>query len=322
MSQFSMPWPTSTHGDGEHEYTAAQWWSLFGDMFGEGIAPKVGGGLEVSEASSSLSIATGRALIGGVLYVTNVSEEITVPIPSADTGYRIILQRDDAAQTVRLALIVSEAGVTDLPAYSSALSLCGFTMTAGGQVSDFVDERQFLPIQSTITSDDIEGIDLGNLVDNVTIEYGQKLKVKEVRTEEIANKAITYPKVGERNLAIPHRIGNNNATWGWAPANSTDFTPQVIDVTGQQVVQMVGTTGDITVPVPNTLEQIMIPLGVEFLKTPHLMYQLISSNTSEVSAFISIDFPNQTLTARLTRLNDYPHTIHGVIHFILTGPVA
>lgn len=128
MTEISRPWVGTTTGDAG-PYSADQWAQLYRDAFnasdpdgviliGSGVAPEPG--LSVvpkTPASMQLTVKAGAGLVHGTYY--NLDADATVTIGGNASGQpridSVILRKDWALQTIRLAVLQGTPAVSPVP---------------------------------------------------------------------------------------------------------------------------------------------------------------------------------------------------------------
>jgi len=146
MTEFSMlPWETqSGTGDGAFSYNQDQSNNFFRqfdvrNVAQEGVAWGVGSNLALTGSSSPLVVADGAAVCYG-RYWNDANANLSLITPAADTGGRVILRTDWAANQTRLAVIYNSVGVTTPPALTQVagttweIALASFVIDNAGNV--------------------------------------------------------------------------------------------------------------------------------------------------------------------------------------------
>lgn len=171
MTEFSMLWETGNAlGDGVNSYTQDQAASYFSGFMCHGVDSGIvsssslpgtasWGSLtpEPDSANKRIKMHRGFAMIQGLPYTSDAAVFFAGLSPTNDTGYRIVLRANWAANTIRLALLSSPDGTTSFPSLTQTpgttyeIPICSFIVTAGGadiqnsagQSNTVNDERVF-----------------------------------------------------------------------------------------------------------------------------------------------------------------------------------
>lgn len=158
MTELSRPWSGTVLGDAG-PYSDDQWSDIFRTFLAHVIASQGIWEGQLNEliatgAVSPVAINTGRALVDGVWYESDASEDIAIPSPAVNPRVdRIVLRKDWALQTIRLTRIAgaeSAAQVPPAPALTQAdgvtwdLPLWQVHITTGGVITLWHDEREFI----------------------------------------------------------------------------------------------------------------------------------------------------------------------------------
>lgn len=193
MAEKSMFWATPTSGDGAAGYSEAETVRLFRSLVGdrpatEGIlyANDNSGALQVSGATSPLSVAAGMAFVNGYFYwnTSPVSVPVSTPVVGT-TGHRVVLRWLASTKTVRIVLKSSSDGVATIPGITQTdgveweISLATFTITTGGNIT-LTDARSWAYFATKVKT---------GMIDDLAIT-----------TAKIANLAVTEGKLG--NFAV------------------------------------------------------------------------------------------------------------------------
>ena len=163
--EFSMLWETQTGtGDGATSYTQDQAndrdrYFDVQDPTTQGVAYKGGGldSLEVTGTSMPLDVASGAAVCW-LRYWNDAATTVDVAAPVVDTGGRVVLNTDWAANTTRLAIALNTVGNTAPPALVQTIgtqwqiSLASFVIDSAGDVwtdsgkgtAGVNDEREYM----------------------------------------------------------------------------------------------------------------------------------------------------------------------------------
>lgn len=152
MAETSLPWSGTTTGDAG-PYSDDTWSDMYRKLFMpdrtlQGVIDNYANELEVTGATSPLSINTGAALVDGKFYENDSSGSVVVPSPAVSTRIdRIVLRKSWSAQTVRItriegvegggvpALTQNDGTTWDIPLYQASI-------TTGGVIT-LTDERYF-----------------------------------------------------------------------------------------------------------------------------------------------------------------------------------
>jgi len=192
VSQDSIFWPTSGIGDGVATgYTSDQWtWAMrmmwLNDPTTQGVSLGYLNDLEVTNpAGVTLRIATGGAIVYGIPYrnTANVDFALTIPVIGT-TGWRLVLQADWAAQTVRLVLLQNVDGGLAWPAVTQTagvrweISLAVGTITTVPVVA-VTDDRSYLDPGILIDDNHIVSREMNTLVQAVSAEVAGVLVVRD-----------------------------------------------------------------------------------------------------------------------------------------------
>ena len=142
-----MFFTTNGIGDGI-PYTQTQHFNWLLASFGNGVAPGYRSFLQPGVNSGNISINAGGAYVFGAFYDSDANTTVTIPTPSiGTTGHRIVLRKDDLAQTVRITLLSSADGVSTIPDANAStdVSICTLTKTTAGAVT-LSDARPFIRV--------------------------------------------------------------------------------------------------------------------------------------------------------------------------------
>ena len=247
MTQSSRPWTNNSVGDGT-SYTAAQWRSIYRNLFGSGVL----NGLAVSGTTSPLTVAPGSAMVDGLLYESTANENLTVATPAATTGGHVILRADFAAQTVRLLAVRNTSGATAIPALTQTsettfeIRLAEFQITSGGNITltPVAPSAYFRTKIASAQIDDL-AIITARLADQAVTT--PKLADLGVTTPKVANDAIDDTKAGNRVPQFYRRQGGDATEWGLPFPGTTNYTPGPVRMQAGFIDP--GSTGTITFPV-------------------------------------------------------------------------
>jgi len=153
MAETSLVWANNGIGDGQ-AYDDDEWsdWQrkLFShDRTVQGVIPGYANELAVSNpAGNTIRVATGAALVDGKFYETDANVDNTITTPGAGSNYyRIVLQKDWALQTVRVAVlgpdVASPPAVTQTDGTTWEVSLATVQITSGGVIT-ITDTRRYI----------------------------------------------------------------------------------------------------------------------------------------------------------------------------------
>ena len=155
MTERSLPWPGTTVGDAG-AYSGDQWRLVLKSLgaqlnANEGVLGGILNSLRpTSPGDNQVRIDTGRAIVDGRLYETDVAVTKTITSPTVGTtGKRLVLRKSWAAQTVRITEITSADGTATIPALTQTdlttwdIPLVSFTITTAGVIGALTEEREF-----------------------------------------------------------------------------------------------------------------------------------------------------------------------------------
>jgi len=178
MTEASTWWSTTGTGDGPSGgYTRDQhfafWRRLFvGDNYAsQGPLKGYLGELAVTAGTGKVTVAPGGAIVYGIPYANDANVDVTIPTPTSATRIdRIVLRASWSAQTVRITRIAGTEGggapsITQTPGTTYDVKLAQVSVTPGGVIT-VTDERQYCRFAT------------------------------EVATENLADAAVTYDKLG------------------------------------------------------------------------------------------------------------------------------
>ena len=120
MSESSRPWSGIVTGD-SGPYSDDQWSDIFATFLAHIVASQgVWEGqlneLVASGAVTPVAINTGPALVDGVWYESDASEDVAIPSPAVNPRVdRIVLRKDWALQTVRLTRLAGAESALQVP---------------------------------------------------------------------------------------------------------------------------------------------------------------------------------------------------------------
>jgi hypothetical protein len=271
MSELSLPWTTDAatpEGDQQASYTQAQLAILHKIVAAcsnfEGVAPGFLNELEVDVAgANTVSVATGGAMVDGIVYHNDASQNVNIPgaVGSGNTRIdRIVLRADWAGFNVSVHRIAGvDAASPTAPAITQNsgtiydIMLARVLVTTAGMVT-VIDERTFATPKIDNSTLDVssggtlrvkaQGIATGNIANNAVTTA--KIADGNVTTAKIANDAIDDTKVGNRVPQFYRRQGSNATDWTFA--GDTGYVPSAVRM--QAGARSSSTTGEVTVTFP------------------------------------------------------------------------
>ncbi len=158
MTELSRPWSGTATGDAG-PYSDDQWSDIFRTFLAHVVASQGVWEGQLNEliatgAVSPVAINTGRALVDGVWYESDASEDIAIPTPAVNPRVdRIVLRKDWVLQTIRLIRIAGAESAAQVPPAPALTQIDGTTwdlplwqihITAGGVITLWHDEREFI----------------------------------------------------------------------------------------------------------------------------------------------------------------------------------
>ena len=158
MTELSRPWSGTTIGDAG-PYSDDQWSDIFRTFLAHVIASQGVWEGQLNEliatgAVSPVAINTGRALVDGVWYESDASEDIAIATPAVNPRVdRIVLRKDWALQTIRLTRIAGAESAAQVPPAPALVQIDGTTwdlplwqihITTGGVITLWHDEREMI----------------------------------------------------------------------------------------------------------------------------------------------------------------------------------
>ena len=158
MTELSRPWSGTTIGDAG-PYSDDQWSDIFRTFLAHVIASQGVWEGQLNEliatgAVSPVAINTGRALVDGVWYESDASEDIAIATPAVNPRVdRIVLRKDWALQTIRLTRIAGAESAAQVPPAPALTQIDGTTwdlplwqihITTGGVITLWHDEREMI----------------------------------------------------------------------------------------------------------------------------------------------------------------------------------
>lgn len=128
MTQLSLPWNGTTVGDAG-PYSDSEWWEIYkylagahdantGVLIGSGTAPDTGLSVNAQSPTTNIvEVTPGAAMVQGTFYKNDATETIQVSANGSGNARidTIILRKDIAAQTVRLAILTGTPAATPIP---------------------------------------------------------------------------------------------------------------------------------------------------------------------------------------------------------------
>ncbi len=175
MTERSRPWSGTVTGDAG-PYSDDQWSDIFRTFLAHVIASQGVWEGQLNEliatgAVSPVAINTGRALVDGVWYESDASEDVAIATPAVNPRVdRIVLRKDWALQTIRLTRIAGAESAAQVPPAPALVQIDGTTwdlplwqihITTGGVITLWHDEREMIGqyIPADFISDDLVLVD-------------------------------------------------------------------------------------------------------------------------------------------------------------------
>jgi len=167
MTERSYFWGGTVTGDAtlapyDDDEFSDIWRKLFTtDRSIEGILRGFLNELEVSNpAGVTIRVKTGAAMVDGKFYETTAVVDNVVVVPGAGSNYyTIVLRKDWALQTVRVAVLGPDVGappvVTQNDGITWEISLATVQVASGGAIT-ITDTREFCHFSQTVNTDNIE----------------------------------------------------------------------------------------------------------------------------------------------------------------------
>ncbi len=156
MAERSRPWSGIVTGDAG-PYSDDQWTDSWASLLGpiiasEGVFRRQTNELNVTGAVSPVSVNTGRALVDGTWYESDVAVAVSVLSPAANPRIdRIVLRKDWALQTVRITRIAGAEGAAPVPpalvqndGVTWDTPLFQVRIIVAGTITIYADERDFI----------------------------------------------------------------------------------------------------------------------------------------------------------------------------------
>ena len=196
MAQTSWPWGGLITGDATlAPYSADEWSDIWRKLFQrdrtlEGVLPDYLNELAVTNpAGVTIRTASGGALVDGTFFDNTANVDQVVVAPGGGSNfYRVVLEKDWALQTVRIALlgpnVVAPDAVTQVDGVTWEISLATVEITSGSVVT-VTDDRTYLHFNTEV----ITAMLANNAVTN------PKMADDAVDTDEIVDLAVTNAKM-------------------------------------------------------------------------------------------------------------------------------
>lgn len=159
MAELSLPWANNGIGDGQ-SYDDDEWsdwqrklWQS--DRTVQGVVPGYANELLVSNpAGVTIRVATGAAFVDGKFYENDANVDNSITAPGAGSNYyTVVLQKDWAAQTVRIALLGPDASspptVTQTDGTLWEISIATVQITSGSVVT-VTDKRRYIGMNKAV----------------------------------------------------------------------------------------------------------------------------------------------------------------------------
>lgn len=153
MTELSRPWPEVATGDGgefSDEQWARVWRYLFQqDLAAAGVIPGVANKLQVTGATSPVSVNTGAGMVYGRFYENDAAVDVAIPTPAASARIdRVVLECGWTAQTIRITRVAgteggSEPTLTQTGGTTWQVPLAKVTIQTDGTLV-VVDQREYL----------------------------------------------------------------------------------------------------------------------------------------------------------------------------------
>jgi hypothetical protein len=161
FAQDSLPWGGTTTGDAG-PYTDDQWSDTWRKLFTrnratEGVLPDYQNELETTwPGGTTIRSASGAAIVDGKFYENDAAVNQSGAVPGAGSNfYRVVLEKDFVAQTVRLGLlgpdVSSPPAVTQVDGTTWEISLATVEITSGGTVT-ITDDRTYAHFNTEVNS--------------------------------------------------------------------------------------------------------------------------------------------------------------------------
>ena len=196
MAQTSWPWGGLITGDATlAPYSADEWSDIWRKLFQrdrtlEGVLPDYLNELAVTNpAGVTIRTASGGALVDGTFFDNTANVDQVVVAPGGGSNfYRVVLEKDWALQTVRIALlgpnVAAPDAVTQVDGVTWEISLATVEITSGSVVT-VTDDRTYLHFNTEV----ITAMLANNAVTN------PKMADDAVDTDEIVDLAVTNAKM-------------------------------------------------------------------------------------------------------------------------------
>lgn len=156
MTQRSSPWADGVGDGGAYSADYLRlWFKALTDGPGanQGVfAGQLNTFAVTSTGANNIRVASGRALVDGTLYESDVEVVMTTASPTVGTtGRRVVLRKVWSTRTVRAVILSSADGTAALPALTQTdgatweIPLASFTITTAGVIGALADTREYLP---------------------------------------------------------------------------------------------------------------------------------------------------------------------------------
>lgn len=289
MTQKSILWETQTAtGDGSDSYAESEANELLTGHEYDPLAPYQGvladdsGRLEVSGVQAPLTVQDGRAYVHYFRYRNFGNLTIPVETPSADTGYRVVLQANWVTNKVRATLTTSGDGNVSIPDINQSVGsiweipLASFVMDSDGVIwTDATkstvgvsDDRQFLvsklagliPIQDFLMDGSLSEVSFTVQTDVSEIVILGSLRTEKANTAE-AYIGIAMDAGGTFTYMDMEYLGDGSTDATTPRYNSGKSTAQFIPMPAQDAPDNYFGTMIIRIPTPG--ESYLTPVFVQ-----------------------------------------------------------
>lgn len=167
MTEISYVWDNATTGDAvQAPYDSAEFSEILRAIAAaeavptnlSGVFRGVDNILGATIGALKVTIASGRALVHGRFYKNTAPVDVSTPTTTGTRRFRIVLQRDTTAQTVRLVRLDSTDGAgTDVALTQTASvweePLYRYSVTSGGVITLIADDRQYIPRHGDVSGE-------------------------------------------------------------------------------------------------------------------------------------------------------------------------
>ena len=158
MAELSRPWSGTVTGDAG-PYSDDQWTDVWKTLLAPVIASQGVFRDQLNDlivslplTPSPITVQTGRALVNGIWYESNINVSVAIPTPAGNPRVdRIVLRADWALQTVRITRIAGAEAASPVPpalvqidGTTWDLPLWQIRITVGAATSVERDEREFI----------------------------------------------------------------------------------------------------------------------------------------------------------------------------------